>query len=86
MTSKYTAAKLAAIARETAVKVGCQAVHWWQEEGDPSRLYIEAKPLLLSHRALLVQLAAVLPKQPENGAKDGQSSEEVALPVKAVLP
>ena len=82
MADKYTAAKLAAIARETAVKVGCQAVQWWQEEGDPSHLYIEAKPLLFPHRAVLVQLEAVLPQQPANGAKDGQSGKETALPAK----
>lgn len=70
MPGEYTAAKLAAIARETAVKVGCQAVHWWQEEGDPSHLYIEAKPMFLTHRALLVQLAAVVP--PLTGEKEGR--------------
>jgi len=85
MAGKYTAAKLAAVARETAVKVGCQAVLWWQEEGDVSRLYIEAKPTLLPHRALLVRLEAVLPEQPE-GAGDGAGGKAAAPPAKEVTP
>jgi hypothetical protein len=85
MASKYTAARLAAVARETAVKVGCQAVLWWQEEEDSSRLYIEAKPTLLPHRALLVRLEAVLPEQPE-GASDGTGGKGAALPAKEALP
>jgi len=66
MERKYTAAEMAEIARETAVKVGCQALHWWQDEGDPSLLYIEAKPTLLPHQSLLVQLKAVLPQYPQS--------------------
>jgi hypothetical protein len=66
MARKYSAQAMGKIAQETALKVGCQAVQWWQEEGEPGCLYITAKPILLPHQALVVQLKASLPLQSES--------------------
>jgi hypothetical protein len=61
MAPHYTTQALAKVAQETARNLGCQAIHWWQEEREPHRLSIVAKPLHLPHQALMVQLHAVLP-------------------------
>jgi len=62
MERKYPAHVIGKIAQETARKAGCQAVQWWQNDGEPDRLYITAKPILLSRQALVVQLTAILPQ------------------------
>jgi hypothetical protein len=81
MAPRYTAQVLAKVAQETARNVGCQAVHWWQEEGEPRRLSIVAKPLRLPHQALMVQLHAILPPLPQCAAPDS-----VAMPMKDPAP
>jgi hypothetical protein len=79
---------LAKLARETAREVGCQALAWWQEEGEPGQVYITAKPLHLPHQALVVQLKAVVPPLPPAGATTGAGADKRApcRPQRVFLP
>jgi hypothetical protein len=81
MALHYTSQALAKVAQETARNLGCQAVHWWQEEKEPHRLSIVAKPLHLPHQALMVQLHAVLPP-----LSLGSAPESVAVPTRDTTP
>jgi len=81
MALHYTSQALAKVAQETARNLGCQAIHWWQEEREPHRLSIVAKPLHLPHQALTVQLHAVLPP-----LSPGSAPEAVAAPTKDTAP
>ncbi|HEV8712888.1 MAG TPA: hypothetical protein VGX03_08685 [Candidatus Binatia bacterium] len=54
---------MAALARETALKVGGQALFWWQDRGDPHRLYIESILTVLSRQAFPGLREALLPEQ-----------------------
>ncbi len=61
----YDSEVMAVLARETALKVGCQALRWWRDKGDSRRLYIEATLVLLSRQAFPVVLEALLPERQE---------------------
>lgn len=76
----YDAEAMAVLARETALKVGCQALRWWQDKGDPRRLYIEATLTVLSRQAFPVMLEALLPEQQEGDNHIGHQAEQLAFP------
>ena len=70
---------MAVLARETALKVGCQVLRWWQDKGDPRRLYIEAALMLRSHQASSVVLEALLPERQEGVGTHRRRAEQLAF-------
>jgi hypothetical protein len=61
----YTTEELAGLATRTAAQVGFVAVRWWQDRGDPCRLWIEATRQLPTDKAITIVLEAILPdRQP----------------------
>jgi hypothetical protein len=62
MARTYTPEEIAAVARQTAREVGCEAVCWWQDGGDPRRVYLIAHHRLLSGRTIPVRLMAFIPE------------------------
>ncbi|HEV8718345.1 MAG TPA: hypothetical protein VGX03_36695 [Candidatus Binatia bacterium] len=52
---------IAALARETAQRVGCQAVRWWQDTVDPRLLYIEVNYTFSDGQPFSVWISARLP-------------------------
>jgi len=57
----YTSALLATLAQETARKVGCQAVRWWQDTYNPRRLYIEVHYTLSDGHPFPVWISTPVP-------------------------
>jgi hypothetical protein len=51
---------MAAIAQFTAAGVGCEAVRWWPDAGDPYWIRIEARLCLPQDTARTVRLLAFL--------------------------
>ena len=74
----YDSEVMAVLARETALKVGCQALRWWRDKGDPRRLYIEATLALLSRQAFPVVLEALLPERQERCSHSEHQAERLA--------
>jgi hypothetical protein len=58
----YDPEAVATLARETALKVECQAVRWWQDKSDPHYLYIDASHTFPSGQSFSVLLAVILPE------------------------
>jgi hypothetical protein len=54
-------AELTAIATATAKRFGCEAVRWWQDPQNPSRLWIESTYKLSTGETIAVLLTATLP-------------------------
>ena len=61
MKTWYPPAKLKAIARDTASRVGCAALRWWFAGRDRTRLYIEGKHTLAPGIEIVVLLEALVP-------------------------
>jgi hypothetical protein len=61
MARSYTLEELAAVAKQTAAEVRCEATCWWQDAGDPRRVYLEATHRLWNGRTISVRLMAFLP-------------------------
>lgn len=53
------------VARETALKFGCEAVEWWQSNRDPRRLFIKAQSSLERRKSFPIILEAEVPTQAE---------------------
>ncbi len=70
---------MAALAQETALKVGCRAVRWWQNRSDPRRLYIEANHTLLNGQLFPVLLQAIVPQLQERSIQDKQKEDQSAV-------
>ena len=58
MEKTYTPQALSAIAEQTAQEIGAEVIRWWQDEGDPRQLYIEATT---KQSNIFVLLMAILP-------------------------
>src|SRR5215471_7031922 len=56
---------IATLAQESARKVGCQALRWWQDQYNPRRLYIEVNYTLANGRAFPVWISTGIPGQVE---------------------
>jgi len=83
----YDSEVMAVLARETALKVGCQAPRWWRDKSDPRRLYIEATLALLSRQAFSVVLEALLPERRERCSHSEHQAERLAFrQVAAAMP
>ena len=55
----YTREELVALAKQVAQEVGVEVLRWWQNEGDPRELYIDAKT---KDGKIPVLLVAILPE------------------------
>jgi len=55
----YTREELVALAKQAAQEVGVEVLRWWQNEGDPRELYIDAKT---KDGKIPVLLVAILPE------------------------
>jgi hypothetical protein len=56
---------IARLAQESAHKVGCQALRWWQDKYNPRRLYIEVSYPLSSGQPFPVWISTLIPGQVE---------------------
>ena len=65
----YTPDVIAALAQETARKVGCQALRWWQDTHNPRRLYIEVKHTLSNGQPFPGWISTLLPQQLTGGSR-----------------
>jgi len=63
----YTPEQVAAIARQTAAKVGCEALRWWPDVGDPRWLRIEAELRLAHSQSRTIRLLAFLGLESKEG-------------------
>ena len=52
---------IARLAQESARKVGCQALRWWQDKDNPRRLYIEINYRLSTGRPFPVWITRPIP-------------------------
>jgi hypothetical protein len=68
---------LAVIAQETAHQVGCKALCWWQDPGDPRRLHIAANLPLPQGRTRPVHLEAIVERTRE---RDSSRLTTLGLP------
>jgi hypothetical protein len=75
----YDAEAVTALARETALKVGCQAVRWWHDKGDPHHVYIDATPTFLSGQSFSVLLEIILPELQTWGRQDQRTAKQSAF-------
>jgi hypothetical protein len=73
MARTYTPEELAAVAKQTATEVGCEAVQWWLDERDPHHLYLKATHALLSGQAITVRLMTALPEGPPPDPRGSES-------------
>ena len=65
----HTPDVIAALAQETAHKMGCQARRWWQDTHNPRRLYIEVNHTLSNGQPLPVWISTLLPPQLACGSR-----------------
>ena len=63
--SQYLAKEFETLARKTAHAVGGEALRWWQDKGDPHRLFITALTPLGPEHSRVVKLEALVPEQAE---------------------
>lgn len=56
MEKTYTPEELAALAEQTAQEVAAEVIRWWQEEGDPCALHIEAATKSKNISVLLIAI------------------------------
>ena len=62
-------ALIARLAQESAHKVGCQALRWWQDKYNPRRLYIEVSYTLSSGQPFPVWISTLIPGQVEESGQ-----------------
>ncbi len=76
--SQYLAKQFETLARKTAHAVGGEALRWWQEKGNPHRLFITALTPLGPERSRVVKLEAVVPEQTEPSPPKSRATRQLS--------